>query len=131
MGTREGETQDTGNTDLTLLPPSRTVRPAGGWVLWRPQRTRRQDRTGGLQGGARSGTHGGSVSSGGHGRTGVSGGHGGSASEAAAPTPAPASTAGALKKNVLGESRGSIGHLKALWRRGHLGALGKRGHCKT
>ncbi len=49
----------------------------GGWVLWRPQGTRRQDRTGGLQGGARSGTHGGAGSSGGHGRSVSSGGHGG------------------------------------------------------
>ncbi len=39
-----------------------------------------QDRTGGLQGGAGSGTHGGAGSSGGHGGSGSSGGHGGSGS---------------------------------------------------
>ncbi len=66
MGTGGRETQDMGNTGLTLLPlpngASRTVHHPtvrGGRALWRPQGTRRQDRTGGLQGGARSGTHGG------------------------------------------------------------------------
>ncbi len=71
-----------GNTGLTLLPPPRTARPA----LYTIQRGGGGGRSGGLkgqssgteglQGGARSGTHGGS---------GSSGGHGGSASEAAAP----------------------------------------------
>ncbi len=51
------------------------------------------------------------------------GGHDKTASEAAAP--ASASTAGALlpppqkKKNFLGDSRGSLGHLRALRRHGH------------
>ncbi len=63
MGTRGGETRDMGNTGLTVLPPPERCVPhripsngEGGWALWRPQGTRRQDRTGGLQGGARSGT---------------------------------------------------------------------------
>ncbi len=143
MVTRGRETQDMGNTELTLLPPPERCVPhrtpsngEGGWALWRPQGTRRQDRTGGLQGGARSGTHGGagssgynggSGSSGGHGGSGDSGGHGGTA---AAP-PTPVSSAGALlppKKNFLGVNRGSIGHLGALWRRRHLGALWRRRH---
>ncbi len=50
----------------------------GGGALWRPQGTWRQDRTGGLKGGARSGTHGGAGSSGGHGGSGDLGGHSGS-----------------------------------------------------
>ncbi len=72
------------------------------------------DRTGGLQGGARSGSHGGSGGSGGHGGAGSSGGHGGAgssgghggagslgghggtASETAAPAPTSVSLAGAL-----------------------------------
>ncbi len=76
MGTRGRETQDMGNTGLTLLPPP----PSNGEALWRPQGTRRQNRTGGLQGGARSGTHGGAGSSGSHGGSRDSGGHGGSGS---------------------------------------------------
>ncbi len=85
MGTRGRETRDTENTGLTVLPPPERCVPhrtqsngEGGWALWRPQGTRRQDRTGGLQGGAHSGTHGGAGSSGGHGGSGDSGGHGGS-----------------------------------------------------
>ncbi len=76
MGTRGGEKRDTENTGLTVLPPPERCVPRG-WALWRPQGTRRQDRTGGLQGGARSGTHGGAGSSGGHGGSGDSGRHGG------------------------------------------------------
>ncbi len=52
-------------------------------------------------------------------------------SEAEAEVPTPASPSGALlpppKKKFLGESRGSIGHLGALWKRGLLGALWKHG----
>ncbi len=103
MGTRGSETQDMGNTGLTLLPPPEGFVPhrtpsngEGGGALCRPQGTWRQDRTGGLQGGARSRTHGGAGSSGGHGGSGDSGGHGGTASKAVDPAPAPASPAGAL-----------------------------------
>ncbi len=81
MGTRGRETQDMGNTGLTLLPPPERSNGEGGWALWRPQGTRRQDRTGGFQGGARSGTHGGAGSSGGHGRGGDLVSRGGNAPE--------------------------------------------------
>ncbi len=69
-------------SDITPPPSNRRVprrmtsKGEGGWALWRPQRL--GDQTGGLQGGARSGTHGGSGDSGGHGGSGDSGGHGGS-----------------------------------------------------
>ncbi len=139
MGTRGGETRDMGNTGLTVLPPpERCVRTPsngrGGWALWRPQGTRRQDRTGGLQGGARSGTHGGAGSSGGHGGAGSSGGHGGSgnsgghggsgslgghggtASETAAPAPASVSLAGALLPPQK-ISMGKIGATSGTWGR--------------
>ncbi len=50
MGTR-GETQETERESLTLPPPSNrrvprrmTSKGEGGWALWRPQGTRRQDR---------------------------------------------------------------------------------------
>ncbi len=59
------ETQGKGRQSLTLPPPSNrrvprrtTSKGEGGWALWRPQGP--GDRTGDLQGGARSGTHGGS-----------------------------------------------------------------------
>ncbi len=75
------ETQGRGRQTVTLppLPPRRvprrmTSKGEGGWTLWRPQGP--GDRTGGLQDGARSGTHGGSGNSGGHGGSGDSGGHG-------------------------------------------------------
>ncbi len=145
MVTRGRETQDMGNTGLTLLPPPERWVPhrtpsngEGGWVLWRPQGTRRQDRTGGLQGGARSGTHG---ELGSPWRIRELGrpwwirglgmpwldrlrGRG--------PSPRPGlrgwSPTSPPKKNFLGENRGSIGHLGALRRRGLLGALWKLGH---
>ncbi len=51
MVTRGRETQDMGNTGLTLLPPPERCVPhrtpsngEGGWALWRPPGTRRQDR---------------------------------------------------------------------------------------
>ncbi len=51
MVTRGRETQDMGNTGLTLLPPPKRRIPRRtpsngerGWALWRPQGTRRQDR---------------------------------------------------------------------------------------
>ncbi len=98
MGTRGGETQDTENTGLTLLPPPERCVPhrtpsngEGGWALWRPHGTRRQDRTGqkasraapvlgGHGGSGDSGGHGGAGSMGGHGGSGDSGGHGGAGS---------------------------------------------------
>ncbi len=139
MGTRGRETQDMGNTGLTLLPPpERCIPHHAPCTIHHPMGRgggrsgglkEHRDRTGGLQGGARSGTHGGAGSSGGHGRGGDSGSRGGTAFEAAAPAPTPASLAGALlppPKNFLGESRGSIGHLGALWMHGHLGALWRR-----
>ncbi len=57
-------------TKSDITPPSNrrvprrtTSKGEGGWALWRPQGP--GDRTGDLQGGARSGTHGGSGDSGG------------------------------------------------------------------
>ncbi len=45
MDMRGEETQDMGNTGLTLLPPPKRCTPSGGGgTLWRPQGTRRQDR---------------------------------------------------------------------------------------
>ncbi len=51
MGKRGGETRDTERQSLTLLPPPEWCVPhrtpsngEGGWALWRPQGTRRQDR---------------------------------------------------------------------------------------
>ncbi len=146
-----------GNTGLTLLPPppEHTIQREGGWALWRPQGTWRQDR--GLQGGARSGTHGGagarrrwrvvrasgghggSGSSGSHGGLGDSGGHGGTASDGLAPAPARPLRLEPYyppPKKFLGESRGSIGHLGVrsgsvdsggARKCGHLGRSGSRG----
>ncbi len=78
-----------------------------------------------------SGRHGGSLVSGGHGGTGVSGGHGMSGSSGdhggsgdSGPLREPLRLEPYYpppKKNFLGESRGSIGHLRVLWRCGHLG----------
>ncbi len=131
MGTRGRETQDMGNTGLTLLPPPE-------WCI--PHRTP-SNREGGV--GRRSG--------------GLKG-HGdrtGQEASRAAPVPGPTAERGARaamagppprlrpqpppqplrlepyyppKKKFLGESRGSVGYLGALWKRGHLGALWKRRH---
>ncbi len=129
------ETQDTGDTGLTLLHPSQrhverheTSNGRGGGCRRSGGLKGHGDRTGGLQGGARSGTHGGSGSLGSHGRSGDSGGHGEFVSEAVAPVPA--ITAGALlhpPKISLGEVEARSGTRVELWKCGLLWVLWKRG----
>ncbi len=128
MGTRGGETRDTENTGLTVLPPpERCVphrtpsngeggmgalealrdtetgqdrRPPGRRLFRDPRRSRELGRPWR----DRLRDHGPSPHLGLFSRS---------------PTTPP--------KNFLGENRGSIGHLGAYWRRGLLGSLGRRG----
>ncbi len=84
---------------------------------------RHGDRTEGLQGGARSRTHGGS---------GDSGGHGGTASEAVAPAPAQASSAGALLPPPPKISLGKVGARSGTWgRTGGTDSWGRSGNADT
>ncbi len=158
MGTRGGKTQDTlRETKSDTTPPSRTHHPTGrgggrsGGLKGHGDRTgqeasrvtpvpepmaEREARAAMAEQGARAamadpGTR--EVMA----DRGTSGGHGGTASEAAAPAPTPASSAGALlplqKKNSLGK----IGAQSGTWGRsgsagtwGRSGSAGSWGRCR-
>ncbi len=136
MGTRGGETQDMGNTGLTLLPPPercvphRTPSNGGGWALWRPQGTRRKDRRPPGRRPFRDPRRSGELRR--PWRVSELGRPWRVRLRGRGPSPHPGlygwSPTTPPPPNFLGESRGSRGHLGALGKRGHLGALGKRGH---
>ncbi len=149
---REGNTGH-GEHRSDITPPSRTVRDTiqrgGGVGALEASRDTETGQDRRPPGGARSGTHGGAGSSGGHGGSGAreaTANRGARAAMAeqgiqeamAGPPPRPRPQAPAPSpqlelynpppKKFLGESRGSIRHLGALWRHGHLGALWRRMH---
>ncbi len=123
MGTRGGETRDMGNTGLTV---------GGGALEASRHMETGQDRTGGLQGGASSGTHGGAGSSGGHGGAGNSGGHGGAGNSGGhGGAGSSGGHGGAGSSGGHGGAGSSGGHGGAGSSRGHGGAGSSRGHGGT